>query len=67
MALNKTDLDGLEKLLEKSNEFSSLIFDWIAPLNELSLLGRLYDFKATIEAKIAELKALEDEEEHDDE
>lgn len=63
--MTKADIEGLEELLKKSDQYVLDVFDWVAPLNEHSLLGRLYDFRAGIEAKITELKALPDEEVED--
>lgn len=56
MTLTKRDIEGLEKLLEQSDEYTSVIFDWVAPLDQRHLLGHLYDFKSKIEAQIAALK-----------
>lgn len=61
MALDKYDLEGLQQLLEETNQYVQSIFDWVNPLKHVHLLPKLYDFRRDIEAKIAELEALPDE------
>jgi len=61
MALKKDDIDGLEELLQKSEAFSLLIFDWVAPLKHHHLLGEMYDFRTSIETELKRLKELPDD------
>lgn len=61
MALTTDDIDGLKELLEKTEEFTSDIFDWVAPLGHQSQLGQLYSFRQAIADKIQELEAQSDD------
>lgn len=56
MSLDKKDLQGLRDLNEKTKEFISNIFDWVAPLDRQDLLEKMYTFKGEIEKKIDELE-----------
>lgn len=56
MTLNKSDLEGLKELKQKADDFTSAIFDWVAPLDQRGVLSTMYDFKSVIEKKIEELE-----------
>ena len=55
--LTPDDIDGLRDLQEKTDAFTSLVFDWVAPLNRRDLLAMLYDFKSTIDESLEKLEA----------
>lgn len=50
------DIEGLEKLQERVDQFTGNIFDWVSFLGRVDFLHATYDFKESIEAKIAALK-----------
>ena len=62
MTLKPSDIEDLQDLAEKTGEFTSLIFDWVAPLKSTYLLSHMYDFKTTIENKIQELTKIQADE-----
>jgi hypothetical protein len=55
--LTDRDKEGLEDLISKTEDFISLVFDWVAPLNQRHMLGELYDFKRQAEDALNELGA----------
>ncbi len=61
MPLEKTDLEHLERLLDKTEAFIGDIFDWVWPLRETRQLPNLYAFRASIEEAITELKTRPEE------
>ena len=50
------NIEGLERLLEKTEEFTQEAFDWVIFLGKASFLQELYDFKSLIEFRIKEEK-----------
>jgi hypothetical protein len=63
MALNKSDIDGLEALKEKTDQYIQDIFDWTAPLGANPVLWQIQDFRTLIETTIETLKK-ENENDH---
>lgn len=56
MTLSKKDIEALEKLKEKSEDFKTALFDFIAALEAYELLEKLYDFQAKLKSKIYEIQ-----------
>jgi len=50
--MTQDDREGLERLLEKTEKFTSEVFDWVSYLGRVDVLHMLYDLKDDIEQKL---------------
>lgn len=52
-----SELEQLEDLEKKTDEFIGLVFDYVKELNQQHLLGHLYDLKNSISEEICKKKS----------
>lgn len=64
------EIEGLERLKEKTDEYKSELFDWLSSLGHTHLLSHFYDLECDIDIRLVrfkheleELKKLEEQRE----
>jgi uncharacterized protein YrrD len=55
-SITSSDLEGLQRLKQKTDAYVQEVFDWVAPLQQHHVLGLLYDFRGRIETAITLLE-----------
>lgn len=67
MTIDTTDLRALKELVEKGEEFSNLLYEYMMALDEAELYGKVTDLLMRVDSIIYDLEKEKSDREYEDE